>query len=252
MTDAHAHVARLAWPAPESGAMLWNPGRLSGRVEWFDPRAYACPSQPVSEGGRQAAWFVEDDFGQAVLRHYRRGGMVARLSRTRYVWQGEEQTRSFREFRLLQTLAERGVPVPEALGAAYWRHGLTYRAAILVARLAGTRTLASLTLAGELAGPQGRDLCRQVAQAIACLHKAGAWHADLNAFNILVDPQGKAWLIDFDRGRLETLTDVRRLGNLQRLWRSLAKVAGPAGGVVGQQLQTAYQEIWRSNSPHLG
>ena len=39
-----------------------------------------------------------------VLRRYLRGGMAARFARDRYLWLGEERTRSFRELRLLAEL----------------------------------------------------------------------------------------------------------------------------------------------------
>ena len=36
-----------------------------------------------------------------VLRHYRRGGFIARISQDRYWWSGEDRVRSFAEWRLL-------------------------------------------------------------------------------------------------------------------------------------------------------
>ncbi|CFO37336.1 3-deoxy-D-manno-octulosonic-acid kinase [Bordetella pertussis] len=32
-----------------------------------------------------------------------------------------------------------------------------------------------------------------MARAIAAMHRAGVWHADLNAFNILLDPGQDFW-----------------------------------------------------------
>ena len=51
-------------------------------------------------------------------------------------------------------------------------------------------------LAQMLAEP----LWEPVAAAIVRMHRAGVWHADLNAFNILIGGEGRVWLIDFDRG----------------------------------------------------
>src|SRR5690606_41592773 len=48
---------------------------------WFEPGHWGDCAQPVGTGGRGGAWFVEGPLGHAGLRHYLRGGPVARLSR---------------------------------------------------------------------------------------------------------------------------------------------------------------------------
>ncbi len=71
---------------------------------------------------------------------------------------------------------------------------------------------------------------RAIGAAVASLHGAGADHPDLNAHNILVGPDGAICVIDFDRGRLREPGGAREpawtLRNLDRLRRSLAKIAG--------------------------
>src|SRR5690606_18174860 len=155
-----------------AGGALCVPGRLADQAhaDWFDPRR--PDAVPVGEGGRQAAWFVDGPHGPAVLRHYRRGGLRARLGRESYLWLGEARVRAYAEVRVLAHLRRAGVRVPEPLGAAYWRTAAAYRNAILVARIAGAQALASRL---DTADPAA------VAQAIAAMHTAGVWHADLNA-----------------------------------------------------------------------
>src|SRR5699024_11257829 len=74
---------------------------------------------------------------------------------------------------------------------SWHRHGFYYRAALATERVLGARTLAS-TL--NQVSP------RPVARAIKKMHDAGVFHADLNAFNILLDAErseerrvGKEW-----------------------------------------------------------
>ena len=202
------------------GGALCVPARLAdvAKADWFAPdRADAVP---VGEGGRQAAWFVDGPHGPAVLRHYRRGGLRAKLGRESYLWLGESQVRAYAEVRVLDHLRRAGVRVPEPLGAAYWRTALVYRNAILVARIAGAQALASRL---DQADPAA------VAQAIAAMHAAGVWHADLNAYNILFDADDHVWLIDFDRARLGPVAPAQAEKNWLRLRRSLVKVAGARG-----------------------
>src|SRR5690606_26981170 len=99
---------------------------------------------------------------------------------------------------------EAGLPVPRPLAAAYWRKGLAYRAAILIERIDGVTPLA---VHWSSIGPAA------VAEAIFAMHEAGVWHADLNAYNILLDAQGQAWLIDFDKGRRLVLHRKQRQDN---------------------------------------
>jgi len=198
----------------------------------LDPLAYGERATPVTRGGRQAAWFVEGDFGAGVLRHYRRGGLVARISRDAYVWRGAEATRSFAEFRIMTRLHASGLRVPQPLAAAYWRHGPFYRAALLTQRIPGARPLADLLERAPLP---------QVAEAICAMHRAGVWHADLNAYNILVDDAGCVWLIDFDRATSGRLDRAGREANLQRLARSLRKVGGEPGQAVARAVIDCYR-----------
>src|SRR5690606_3263837 len=130
----------------------------------FDPSSSELGAVAVGKGGRQAAWFVQGDFGPAVLRHYRRGGLIARLSPNRYVWTGAAATRSFAEFKLLRFMYEAGLPVPRPLAAAYWRRGLTYRAAIMVQRIAEVEPLAVIWPTTDPAA---------VAQVVFEMHEAG-------------------------------------------------------------------------------
>lgn len=197
--------------------MLFDPALLPhADPSVFDPES----GEPVGVGGRGAAWFVRTDAGAAVLRHYRRGGVVARFSRNTYLWNGAERTRSFREFRLLQALRERGLPVPVPLAAAYWRSGAGYRAALLMARLAGTESMGALFDRG-VAPPWNA-----IGRTIARFHRIGACHADLNVDNVLMDANGMCWLIDFDRGALRTPTRGWQQANIARLHRSLRKRLG--------------------------
>lgn len=230
--DAASGARRMAWASPPRGAMLADARLGDADARWLDPIWYGQQASPVQAGGRQSAWFVHQADWQGVLRLYRRGGLVARVSNDAYLWQGESRTRSFREFRLLAWMREQGLNVPAPLAAGYWRHGLSYRAAILVERIAQVRPLAHVL---------DEPVWDAAATAIAAMHRLGVWHADLNAYNILLDPRGSAWLIDFDRGRSGGVSAGARRANLLRLRRSLQKVGGEAGLAFWARLDQAYR-----------
>lgn len=201
------------------GAIVYDPALLP-RVDagLFDPAQPGAAA--VAAGGRGAAWFVATAAGAAVLRHYRRGGLAARLSREGYLWQGAQRTRSFREFRLLQALRALALPVPTPLAGAYWQRGGGYRAALLTLRISSARSLGQRLDAEEEVPWAGVGRC------IAAFHRGGACHADLNVDNVLLDAGDGCWLIDFDRGVLRPPALGWQRANLARLRRSLRKRLG--------------------------
>lgn len=202
----------------------------------FDPLTPCLEARPVTEGGRAAAWFVRTGGFEAVLRHYRRGGVVAKFIKNRYLWTGFAHTRSSQEFDLLLTLWRLGLSVPRPLGAAAWRHGLTYRAALLTQRIPYAKPLAQCV---------DLETWRRAGAAIADMHRMGVWHADLNAYNVLFDDHAKVWLIDFDRGRLMAfLTPTQRASNLSRLLRSLKKLSLTQHHPYWCALLDGYQAHW--------
>ncbi len=187
----------------------------------FDPQFWAARGAlGAVEAGRGAAWFIDSDAGRWVLRHYRRGGTVARLRADLYLWMGERQVRAFAEWRLLHELSRRGLPVPRPVAARYLRSGPFYRCDLITERLGEARPVSGWLAAA----PLDASAWRAVGATIARLHAAGVDHVDLNAHNLLLDAAGRVSVIDFDRGRLRP-PGPWAARNLRRLRRSLAKIA---------------------------
>ena len=204
------------------GAILFDREQLrQADVPLFSPSYWGERARPVGEGGRGGAWFIDAPFGHSVLRQYLRGGVAARFSRDRYIWRGANRTRSFAEFRLMRALHALKLPVPRPFAAFYMREGMRYRAAILMERLEGVRSLADRAQVAGRGAPW-----EETGRLIARFHRAGVDHADLNAHNILFDATGQGWLIDFDRGVQRIPATRWRERNLKRLLRSLIKLRG--------------------------
>lgn len=209
------------------GAILFD-AAASPQVgpDWFAPDHWREQGAlRVQTGGRGGVQLIDTSAGECVLRHYRRGGMVAKLMGDRYLWRGADATRCFAEFRLLAEIARLGLPGPVPVAARYVKHGLLYRADLITRRVADAQTLAECLAAGRL----DAELAREAGALVARFHRAGIWHADLNAHNVLVTSTA-LYLIDFDRGRLRAPAAGWRLANLQRLHRSLLKLGAAAQG----------------------
>lgn len=219
------------------GAIVFDQRRVPQVDEaWFAPN----DSADGSRGGRGAVWRVATPAGPAVLRHYRRGGAMARLSHDRYLWSGAARTRSFREFHLLAELVAQDLPVAPPLAARYLRcDALRYRADLLTLEIPAAHTLAELMpdVLGDMAALE------ELGRTLARFHLRGACHADLNAHNILLDREGRWWLIDFDRGVLRPPAPgwwASRLARLERSWRKLGAFTQPAGPEAWRRLCAAH------------
>jgi 3-deoxy-D-manno-octulosonic acid kinase len=212
--------------ATATGVMLADPhslgnAQLEASVALFDADFWAARGELAAvSGGRGSAWFVGSAEHPWVLRHYRRGGLIARISQDRYWFSQEDRVRSFAEWRLLHYLSQRGLKVPKPVAAFYRRESWTYRCDLITERISQAQPLSAALKAGAL--PQ--TIWRDVGAAVARLHGQGVDHADLNAHNILLDGNGIVSLVDFDRGRLRT-QGAWTFRNLARLKRSLQKIA---------------------------
>jgi 3-deoxy-D-manno-octulosonic acid kinase len=216
--------------ATAGGGILYDASRVSKPDEDLFSRTHWAARGALDEiaGGRSSIAVLNTGSERWVLRHYRRGGMMAKVSQDSYLWTGVARTRSFAEWRLLAELRRRGLPVPAPIAARYVRGLFTYRADLITELLPASRTLADVVTGAEL--PEAG--WRAVGKTIAAFHHHGVHHADLNAHNILFsgddtniahDHAPAVYLLDFDRGRIEA-RGAWEQAVLARLHRSLEKV----------------------------
>jgi 3-deoxy-D-manno-octulosonic acid kinase len=174
--------------------------------------------------GRGTTFFIQHADRDYVLRHYRRGGMIARVSPDQYVWTGLRRTRAWREWHLLARMQEMGLPVPQPVAVQVVRHGMLYSADIMTRRINHANTLADELGRHALT----RENWQELGKMIRRFHRHGVWHADLNANNVLLNNNKQIFLIDFDRGCLRQSAHQWQQANLDRLKRSLLKLRSRA------------------------
>ena len=206
-----------------TGAILYDRSVISEiSEERFEPSGW-LHSEPVSgslrSAGRGNTMYVGHVPRQFVLRHFVRGGLIGKVVRDSYVWTGEANTRPFAEWRLLAKMADSGLRVPRPAAARYRRRGLVYTADIITVRIPGVQSLSGYIAAER----RDSDFWLALGAAIEEFHSAGVFHADMNAYNLQIDDQGRLWMLDFDRGRLMPPGQWQQK-TLSRLHRSLQKV----------------------------
>lgn len=169
--------------------------------------------------GRRSAWFFRHAGIALVLRHYWRGGMVARLTPDVHGWCGVRRSRPYRELRMLHQLRESGLPAPEPVACRLVRQGITYRGDIITVIIPDSETFARRIMDGDT----DRDDWHSIGRTIRRFHDQGAHHADLNVRNILLDRDRRAWLIDWDLGEWRRNSACWKRDSLDRLRRSLSR-----------------------------
>jgi 3-deoxy-D-manno-octulosonic-acid transferase len=204
------------------GSTVWADGALFAEASpaLFDPEHWRQRgSVQRLDGGRGQVHRVADARGRYLLRHYYRGGLMARVSRDVFLHRPVPASRAMQEMQLLGALRRHALPVPHAAAARYQRAGLGYRADILVQEIPQATDIARLMhRERSLSDAEWQALGRVVRR----LHDAQCFHSDLNCHNLLLDAQGGAWIVDFDKCGFRPGDDWKA-ANLQRLLRSLRK-----------------------------
>jgi len=174
--------------------------------------------ESADKPGRGEARFFQCGPHALVVKHYLRGGWLARFVRDQYYGCDAEVTRAFREWRLLATMREKGLPVPKPVAARVVMKHCFYRADLVTLQIQDARTLSQyLSEAGFK-----QEGWQAIGECIKRFHRHGVYHADLNASNILINQQQELFVLDFDKGAIK-MGDLWKIDNLDRLKRSLLK-----------------------------
>ncbi|MBT0586754.1 3-deoxy-D-manno-octulosonic acid kinase [Alteromonas oceanisediminis] len=186
---------------------------------WFEP--HHLPHEFTITGsatGRGTTWFLAVNNTQLVLRHYQRGGLISRLSRDTFMLFSMPMTRPVRELRLLAQLQDWHLPAPQPIAGRVIRNGLVWRGDLLTVKIPGASDVHSLLLSRSLSIMEWRH----IGATIRRFHNRQVFHHDLNIHNIMLDDEGQAWLIDFDKCGVRNGQRWKK-ANLARLKRSLDK-----------------------------
>jgi 3-deoxy-D-manno-octulosonic acid kinase len=202
--------------------LSWQFSPSDVSVSWFEPKYWQQQQKIYAQKeGRGTTWFFEHEQTKGVLRHYWRGGMVAKCLQDQYLYLGLNNTRVYKEFRLLRHMHKKGLNVPFPIAAHIVRSGLVYRGNIITGAIPGAQSLLDMLKKRRL----HPDEINLVSECIANFHQQGVYHADLNINNILFSRYHKVFLIDFDRCELKPPDQSWQQKNIARLQRSFAREA---------------------------
>ena len=174
----------------------------------------------VTGGGEKPELFVK-----VVLREWRDGDLLwrswrrlVRRHRTRPVRVGSPHHEVEHEASMALLAARAGVRTPEVLVVRSFDDG----AGMLVQRRVAGHDLGQLDAAGI-----DDALLSEVWRQVGRLHKAGIAHGELVPANVMVDTDGRPWLVDFDQARVAP--------GREPLERDRAELLDALGALVGQE-----------------
>jgi 3-deoxy-D-manno-octulosonic acid kinase len=221
--------------APADRAAAFDP-------DWFDrPGWEARGARRHTSTGRAPVLICEAGDETWVLRHYSRGGLVARLVEDHYLWQGLRRSRAYRELRILEQMRAWNLPAPAPVAAWVAPRGLAYQADIITVYIPHTRALSALLRSDAVPD----SLWRHIGRMLGEFHDFGVDHPDITAHNILVNAEMRPFLVDFDNAVIRPRGAWQRRG-LARFQRSLRKVAMETGMEFSPARWRGVEEGYRS------
>ncbi len=153
-----------------------------------------------------------------VLRHYKRGGLIGKLLDDQFWFAGLKQTRPYREMQLLIQMCEWHLPCPRPVAGLVQRSGLVWRGDLLTVKIPNASDTHNILTERPLTEFEWRH----IGATIKRFHQRQVYHHDLNIHNVMLDNEGQAWLIDFDKCAVRN-GEAWKVSNLERLHRSLMK-----------------------------
>ena len=185
-------------------------------------------------GGRAPVVVLEmEGIGSCAVRHYWRGGAVAKLLGDRYLRFGTP--RPHRELEVSWILDSCGVRTPPVLASVVYDDGIWYRGDVITLLVSGATDLAELSIGPEPWSEVERERAWFAAgDLLRAFFATGAEHIDLNLRNIIVQREtGRAYLLDLDRCVLpEKRAASRADAMIARLHRSRRKLEAQTGRTV--------------------
>lgn len=242
---AFALEAALPWvhEALAGGGTLhdWAADRPDRRKLTGRGTVFSVPAHAMGPDGRNR-W---------VVRHYYRGGAVARWLGDRYLAVG--RPRPLLEARAALEARARGIRTPAVVAGAIYPAGAFVRADIVTEEIPDATDLAGVLFGPEAAAVDAEASLTAAGRLVRALERAGLFHPDLNAKNILLrsQPAGgpEAHLVDLDRCCVrERGVPAPALAMRRRLERSLRKFERLTGRTLPTGAWVALRSGWEERA----
>lgn len=189
-----------AEPMPARGPIPGSPSPAAAWIGRRDTRSSILErmSATLKANLNRTVLLERDGEGGVVIKRFHSPGALRKLA---------DGMRAAREFRVLTGLRDRGVSVPAPLELRKqdecWE--------VLIEWIPGAFPLDEFLSGRRPLPSQAGDLARKLARLLAQAWSCGLVHSDLHPGNVLLDPDGELWLIDFQHAKLRDVVPPRRV-----------------------------------------
>ncbi len=175
--------------------VAWDDGLPADLVErmWDDPRALLADGEMLQDELRSTITRIEHSAGSFTWQHHKWGTLLRTAKKS---LSGSPAKKSWNDSRFLLAA---GVPTPRVRAYVERRIGPFRRSSYLLTDYVAGTSLYRLLRFEKPSADFVAHLADQVAAIWQRLDDAGVWHNDFKTENLLVDPQGKVWLIGLER-----------------------------------------------------
>ena len=188
-------------------------------ASFFDRDSIQQDSKTISCSGRGQTLLFSKDRRDLVLRHYRRGGFFGKFVKDSFFTFEKNAHRAFDEFKLLDYMLSKGLPVPKPVIAREIKGFFSVTQDIVIERLNGYKDLSYVISKRELTETEYTN----IGKTISLFFKENILHTDLNIRNILINEEGRVAIIDFDKCFCTKLSKDMKISMINRLLRSFKK-----------------------------
>lgn len=159
-------------------------------------------------------------YGPVTIKKYMRGGAIRHLNRQTHVkW---ESTRPQAEFDLLNRVRQMGVNAPEPV-TYVTKGGWLYQGWLVTRTIMAAKSLVTFTNSDPT---KAKAVVSHLTQQVSVLMDHRILHTDLHPGNVLIDQDGKAYIIDFDKARADIDDREKLRSRYKERWRRAVKKYG--------------------------